>query len=111
MELKTALNHNFKYNLQFFDVVTGRTNTSGESHAARVFETPGFTKMIIKTNQVERVFSNELKTLRRSKEKLQIKNGVLQSQQVKIASQIRQLLAKAEVTEEMMNQFLGVVHK
>jgi len=40
--------------------------------------------------------------LRRAKEKLQTKNGVLLSQQVKITAQIKQLLAKKEVWNEVI---------
>ena len=36
---KKCLKHYFKYSLQYFNVNTARTNTSGGPHAARVSET------------------------------------------------------------------------
>ena len=43
------------------------------------------------------MLNDEMKLLKRTRGKLMTKNRVLQSQQVKIAAQIKQLIAKAEV--------------
>ena len=46
---------------------------------------------------MDKVLNDEMKLLKRTRGKLMTKNRVLQSQQVKIAAQIKQLIAKAEV--------------
>ncbi len=47
--------------------------------------------------QLDKVMKDELKMLKRNKEKLFIKNGVLLNQRIKISEQVKQLQAVAEV--------------
>jgi hypothetical protein len=52
--------------------------------------------------QLDKVMKDELKMLKRNKEKLFIKNGVLLNQRIKISEQIKQLQAVAEVISNFL---------
>ncbi len=52
--------------------------------------------------QMDKVLNEELKLLKRMKEKLLTKNGVLLSQRIKISNQIRKIVANAEVNNSFV---------